>query len=85
MLVSEGKDPEMKLAKILTNEANELILRLRTRPTPEVMSRSLTFTQSLRRDAYLAYLDGKNARSVALHGLANKVAYVALRVDPDTV
>ena len=76
---------EMRLAKILTDEADELILRIRQRPTEESLHRVLTFTQSLSRDAYYAYLDGKTARAKALNKLADKVRHVALRVKIERV
>lgn len=69
----------MRLAKILTDEADDLILRLRQRPSREAVSRALNFTQSVARDAYLAYLDDKNARAKALNKLADRVRLVALR------
>jgi hypothetical protein len=70
----------MRLAKILTDEADALILRFKQRPSQEAMNRALNFTQSLARDAYMAYLDGKNARAKALNKLADKVRLAALRM-----
>jgi hypothetical protein len=45
----------MKLAKILTDEGNDLIRSLRATGNPATLSRILGFTQSVRRDAYYAY------------------------------
>ena len=70
----------MRLSKILLIEADDLILRIRQQPSQEALSRILTFTQSLARDAYYDHLDGKVARARALNKLADKVRHAALRV-----
>jgi hypothetical protein len=69
----------MKLAKILTDEADALILRVKAKPDDAAMSRILTFTNSVAHDAYMAYLDDKNARAKALNKLADKVRSAALK------
>lgn len=71
----------MKLAKILTDEADAIILRLKARPSnlDDVISRALTFTRSLSSDAYYAHLDGRTARAKALNKLADRVRIAALR------
>jgi hypothetical protein len=70
----------MKLAKILTDEGDELIRSLRATGNPATLSRILRFTQSVRHDAYFAYLDGRTARAKALNKFADKIGQAALKV-----
>lgn len=78
MPLVENRD--MRLAKILTDEADELILRCKQRPSQATMDRVTSFTRSVRSDAHYAYLDGKLARSRALNKLADKVGTTAIRM-----
>jgi hypothetical protein len=70
----------MRLAKILTDEGDDLIRGLRASGDPATLSRILGFTQSIRRDAYYAYLDGRPARAKALSKFADKIARAALKI-----
>jgi hypothetical protein len=77
---SRGGDSEMKLAKILINEGEELLLSLQTTGNPGTLSRILTFTRSVRSDAYYAYLDGRTARAKLLNRFADKIGNAALKI-----